>query len=70
MKATHHAHTEVASRTPQHPVPARAAYRTPRLTAYGDLRGITLGGSPGATDSGNTMMEDIFLFSRGYHQIP
>ena len=27
-------------------------YRSPRLTAHGDVRGITMGGSPGTGDSG------------------
>lgn len=32
---------------------ARALYQTPRLTELGDLRGLTLGGSPGTGESGN-----------------
>ena len=30
---------------------ARKPYRAPRLTCYGDLRGVTLGGTPGVGDS-------------------
>lgn len=38
--------------------PARTGtktYRLPRLSAYGDLRTLTLGGSPGMGDSGPTV---------------
>ena len=41
------------------PRPAGAAvktYRRPRLIAYGDLRSLTLGGSPGMGDSGGTVL--------------
>jgi len=31
---------------------ARAPYQTPRLTKLGDLRGLTLGGSPATGESG------------------
>lgn len=31
---------------------ARRAYQPPALTRYGDVRGLTLGGSPGTGDSG------------------
>lgn len=31
----------------------RAAYEAPRLTPLGDLRQLTLGGSPGRGDSGS-----------------
>ena len=30
----------------------RRRYREPRLEDYGDVRSLTLGGSPGANDSG------------------
>ncbi len=29
-------------------------YQAPRLTAYGDVRSLTLGGSPGPLDSGDS----------------
>ena len=32
---------------------ARAPYQTPVLTELGDLRGMTLGGSPGTGESGS-----------------
>jgi len=32
--------------------PKRRPYTSPRLTELGDLRTLTLGGSPGANDSG------------------
>lgn len=35
---------------------ARKPYRRPCLIAYGDLRTLTLGGSPGMGDSGSTVM--------------
>ena len=38
------------------PAPERAArkpYARPRLTRYGDVRGLTLGPSPGVGESGN-----------------
>jgi hypothetical protein len=34
-------------------LPQPGPYDRPRLTAYGDLRGLTLGSSPGAGDSGS-----------------
>ncbi len=34
------------------PSDGRRPYAQPRLTAYGDLRGLTLGGSPGVGESG------------------
>ncbi len=46
-------------REPASPRPAAAAgkvYRRPRLIAYGDLRTLTLGGSPGMGDSGSTVL--------------
>jgi hypothetical protein len=33
---------------------ARKPYRKPQLDALGDLRSLTLGGSPGAGDSGSS----------------
>lgn len=38
------------------PTSARKGYRPPRLSVYGDLRTLTLGGSPGMGDSGPTTM--------------
>jgi hypothetical protein len=35
------------------PVCTRLAYDPPRLTSLGDVRDLTLGGSPGTGDSGN-----------------
>ena len=34
-------------------IAARAPYQTPRLTELGDLRGLTLGGTPGGGESCN-----------------
>jgi hypothetical protein len=44
-------------------------YDAPRLTAYGDLRTLTLGGSPGITDSGfvNAFPQAVI---QGYQIIP
>lgn len=50
--------------------PGRQPYRTPQLTVYGNLRGITLGGSPGAGDSGQQDMEDMILFINDYNGLP
>ena len=36
------------------------AYNQPRLTHYGQLSNLTLGGSPGSGDSGNGTMEKLF----------
>lgn len=36
---------------PKSQAPARAAYRPPRLAVLGDIRSLTLGGSPGTGDS-------------------
>jgi len=33
-------------------------YQSPRLTAHGDLRGVTMGGSPGTGDSGATLIQE------------
>lgn len=41
------------SEQPASPVPGGARpYQAPVLTRYGDVRGLTLGGSPGNQDSG------------------
>ena len=39
---------------PPRPFPSQTKrpYSTPRLTCYGDVRTMTMGGSPGITDSG------------------
>jgi hypothetical protein len=39
---------------------AKAAYEPPVLTRYGDLRGLTLGGTPGGFDSGGLEPADPF----------
>lgn len=49
---------------------SRRPYSTPRLTVFGDLRGITLGGSPGISDSGGSNMEDMVFFTNDYNGIP
>ena len=36
----------------------RRAYVAPRLLAYGDIRAVTLGGSPGTGDSGNYFVQE------------
>jgi len=38
--------------------PQRRTYRRPRLTALGDLRGLTFGGSPGINDSGAALTQE------------
>lgn len=37
----------------------RRPYRSPVLTRFGDVRGLTLGGSPGIDDSGNPNQEAL-----------
>ena len=56
-------------RTEQRPAPgtptpptSRRPYRTPRLETLGDLRSLTLGGSPGMGDSANTAIESPLGF--------
>ena len=39
---------------------AKAAYEPPVLIRYGDLRGLTLGGTPGTGDSGAPETFDPF----------
>jgi hypothetical protein len=59
--------------TPRHSEPVargRRPYRTPELIVFGDLRGITLGGSPGISDSGMNNMEDMVFFTNDYNGIP
>ena len=48
----------------------RRAYGPPRLTVFGNLRGITLGGSPGAGDSGMSNEDPPMFFSDDYIAIP
>lgn len=48
----------------------RRPYRTPRLTLFGDIRGITLGGSPGISDSGMNNMEDMVFFTNDFNGLP
>jgi len=36
----------------------RRPYEPPTLTAHGDLRGVTMGGSPGTGDSGATLIQE------------
>jgi hypothetical protein len=38
----------------QDPVQPRRPYSTPRLVVFGDVLSLTLGGSPGAGDSGGS----------------
>jgi len=49
---------------------SRRTYCTPQLTVFGNLRGITLGGSPGTLDSGNGSMEDMVFFTDNYNGLP
>ena len=48
----------------------RRVYSTPRLTVFGNLRGITLGGSPGPSDSGQNNIRDMQFFTNDYNGIP
>lgn len=41
-----------ANRKPSH---GKAAYLTPTLKVYGDIRDVTLGGTPGGGESGKNM---------------
>ena len=49
---------------------SRRPYRTPQLTVFGNLRGITLGGSPGNSDSGDMTMSDMIFFTDNYNGLP
>lgn len=40
------------------PAPRRRSYACPRLEVLGDIRDLTLGGTPGTGDSGNPGLED------------
>jgi hypothetical protein len=43
-----------------HPVEVgREVYEAPRLLALGDVRDLTLGGSPGTGDSGNASLQQF-----------
>ena len=48
----------------------RRTYGTPQLTRFGNLRGITLGGSPGAGDSGQQNQDPPMMFTEDYNAIP
>lgn len=52
-KTTLHVEIEEAVTTP------RAPYQAPQLTALGDVRDLTLGGSPGTGDSGNAGVQQF-----------
>ena len=39
--------------------PRKKAYHPPRLERFGDLRTLTLGGSPGVGDSGGSFTEMV-----------
>jgi hypothetical protein len=41
------------------PAPRQRTYARPLLEVLGDLRTLTLGGTPGGGDSGNPLEEDI-----------
>jgi hypothetical protein len=45
---------------------ARRAYHTPRLEVLGDIRDLTLGGSPGQGDSGQTNFGPLGLSSENW----
>lgn len=62
--------TVSSTRTPEPQAMGRRAYRTPKLTVFGDIRGITLGGSPGISDSGMNNMEDMVFFTNDYNGLP
>ena len=49
---------------------SRRTYCTPQLTVFGNLRGITLGGSPGISDSGQNNMQDMVFFTDDYNSVP
>ncbi len=42
----------------------RRRYAKPRLEHYGDVRGLTMGGSPGVNDSGAPAVQDPFSLQR------
>jgi hypothetical protein len=44
---------ETNATIPDEPKVQAQPYQTPKLTALGDVRDLTLGGSPGTGDSGN-----------------
>jgi hypothetical protein len=48
-------HDEIESRVSptRSPMPVRKRYTTPRLERHGDVRTLTLGGSPGSGESQN-----------------
>lgn len=53
------------------PVLGRLAYRRPELQIYGDLLGLTLGGSPGAGDSGmSSGTKNVKTFLLGFEELP
>jgi hypothetical protein len=43
----------------KYPGKTRRLYRKPKLEELGDLRTLTLGGSPGAGDSGAPMLQKV-----------
>lgn len=45
-----------AARTAEMRRLARRTYSSPRLEPFGDIRGLTLGGSPGIGDSGGSLI--------------
>ncbi len=45
------------SKSPKNP---KKPYRSPELVACGDVRDVTMGGSPGVGDSGNGALEKPF----------
>ncbi len=45
--------SKLQSNTSTEPMLVREAYETPTLVLLGDVRDLTLGGSPGSGDSGN-----------------
>ena len=48
----------------------RLPYGRPTLIEYGNLRGLTLGGSPGAGDSGSGGVKQPPAFFKGYDNLP
>ena len=50
--------------------PRRRPYRAPTLSALGDVRDVTLGGSPGMGDTQNPMTEGNIPFYGDYIIVP
>lgn len=56
MKLNTNSKTESARKAIKHKI-NKPIYQKPRLICYGDVRDVTLGGSPGGGDSGSPRTE-------------